>query len=258
MVINLQNNSIWGIPPYTFWAGIGLACSIIMFFYLLYDSKRIIDKQLFVFIWGIVGVLLGAKLFGCIKNLLVALYYDRPLTAEIIGSSGLVYYGGLTGFLLCSSGAILVFYKKMDAGLINLLAIVIPLFHGFGRIGCLFAGCCFGMEYTGPFSVTYMSLSGEFRSCFPVQIVESFGEWLVFLILFAIYKTSRSMCRNLMKIYLIIYAVLRFILEFVRGDTIRGIFGIFSFSQYISLGIMIIFVLFQTASIIGKNKEIKK
>ena len=87
MTIDLQNNYIWGIPPYAFWIGIGLLCSIIMFFYLLYDSGIKIDKQLFIYVCGIVGVIVGAKLFGCIKNLLLALYNLEPITVEVINVS---------------------------------------------------------------------------------------------------------------------------------------------------------------------------
>ena len=98
MTIDLQNNYIWGIPPYAFWIGIGLSCSVILFFYLLYDNEIKIDKQPLIYVCGIVGVIVGAKLFGVIKNFLLTLYNQEPLTVEILGSAGLVFYGGLLGF----------------------------------------------------------------------------------------------------------------------------------------------------------------
>lgn len=253
MTIDLQNNYIWGIPPYAFWIGIGLLCSIIMFFYLLYDSGIKIDKQLLIYVCGIVGVIVGAKLFGCIKNLLLALYNLEPITVEVINNSGLVFYGGLMGFLLCTSIAIYLSYQRFDIELMNLIVITIPLFHGFGRIGCLFAGCCFGVEYTEILSVTYIYNPQEIKSCFPTQIIESFFEFILFVSLFMLHKKNKK--KNLLTIYLATYAVFRFALEFMRGDTIRGLFGQLSFSQYISLVILTI-LLFLT--IIQNKKTVRR
>ncbi len=241
MTIDLQNNYIWGIPPYAFWIGIGLSCSVILFFYLLYDNEIKIDKQPLIYVCGIVGVIVGAKLFGVIKNFLLTLYNQEPLTVEILGSAGLVFYGGLLGFLLCTSIAIFWMYRRFDMALINLIVITIPLFHGFGRIGCLFAGCCFGAEYTDFLSVTYIQSPQEIRSCFPTQLVESIFEFAIFITLFIVHKKNKE--KNLLKIYLATYAVFRFALEFMRGDTIRGLFGQLSFSQYISLLILTILLL---------------
>ena len=233
MTIDLQNNYIWGIPPYAFWIGIGLSCSIILFFYLLYDNGIKIDKQPLIYVFGFFGVVVGAKLFGVTKNFLLAVYNQEPLSTEIFSNAGLVFYGGLSGFLLCTALAILWMYRRFDLNLMNLIVITIPLFHGFGRIGCLFAGCCFGKEYTGLFSVTYIHSPQEIISCFPIQMVETLLEFVTFFALFGIYKNKKEI--NLLKIYLATYATFRFILEFMRGDTIRGLFGQLSFSQCISI-----------------------
>lgn len=232
MIIDLQNNYIWGIPPYTFWAGIGLLCAIILFLYLLYDSKIKIEKKLLIYAFGIFGVVIGAKVFGIIKNLLLALYNQKPCTIEILNNSGLVFYGGLTGFLLCTTTSMFLIYRTLNWSLINLIVITIPLFHGFGRIGCLFAGCCFGIEYSNFLSVTYI-YQQEIKTYFPTQIVESIFEFVLFLLLFLIHRKDK--CRNLLNIYLIAYSVFRFFIEFLRGDSIRGIFWHLSFSQYLSI-----------------------
>lgn len=253
MTIDLQNNYIWGIPPYAFWIGIGLSCSVILFLYLLYDNEIKIDKQLLIYVCGIVGVIVGAKLFGVIKNFLLTLYNQEPLTVEILGSAGLVFYGGLLGFLLCTSIAILGMYRRLDMALINLIVITIPLFHGFGRIGCLFAGCCFGTEYTDFLSVTYIHSPQEIRSCFPTQLLESIFEFAIFITLFIVHKKNKE--KNLLKIYLATYAVFRFALEFMRGDTIRGLFGQLSFSQYISLLILTILLLL---TIIHNTRNVRR
>lgn len=238
MIINLQNNYVCGIPPYAFWIGVGLSCSLILFFYLLYDNGMKIDKQPLIYVGGAVGVIVGAKLFGVIKNLLLALFNREPLTTEILNSAGLVFYGGLMGFLLCTSITLILMYRRLDIELMNLIVITIPLFHSFGRIGCLLAGCCFGADYTGFLSVTYICNPQEIRSCFPTQIIEAVFEFILFNVLFIVNKRNTE--KNLLKIYLATYAVFRFTLEFMRGDTIRGVFGQFSFSQYISLAVLTI------------------
>lgn len=236
MTIDLQNNSIWNIPPYTFWVGVGVMVSLVAFWGLLYFNGIRIRKQYLVYFIGAFGVLLGARLFGCLKNLLLTYYNHEPLSNEIIKKSGLVYYGGLMGFLLFSSIGIKLIYRKYDGELMNLIAITIPLFHGFGRIGCLLGGCCFGVDYTGPLAVTYLYGSQKASSCFPIQAVESLFEFLIFAVLIILSKNKKL---NLLKIYLAIYAGLRFVLEFVRGDVIRGIFWKLSFSQYISILVFI-------------------
>lgn len=248
MIIDLQNNYIWGIPPYAFWIGIGLSCSIILFLYLLYDNGIKIDKQPLIYVCGAIGVIVGAKLFGIVKNLLLTLYNQEPLTIDIFSNAGLVFYGGLMGFLLCTSIAILVMYRRYNKELMNLIVITIPLFHGFGRIGCLFAGCCFGAEYTDFLSVTYIYNPQEIKVCFPTQMIESIFEFVLFIALFTVNKKNKRI--NLLKIYLAVYAIFRFALEFMRGDTIRGLLGPFSFSQYISLAVLAILL----CSSINKGK----
>lgn len=252
-MIDLQNNYIWGIPPYTFWACIGIACSIIFFLFLLYRNDIKIEGQLLIGVMGIGGMLLGAKVFGCIKNIITALYYQKPITSEVIRNSGLVYYGGLIGFLLFSCIAIWVFYHKFDLGLMNLVVITIPLFHSFGRIGCLFAGCCFGMEWNKGFTINYIYDSQKIVSRFPTQLIESACELLIFFFLLNICK--KNLHRNLLKMYLFIYACVRFILEFTRGDEIRGIWNGLSFSQYISIAIIILIISLSTISTIKIRRK---
>lgn len=237
MTIDLNNNYIWGIPPYMFWSGAGLLCAIILFFYLLYDSKIKMKHQLLIYVYGSFGVIVGAKLFGVIKNILFALYHQEPWTIEILSNAGLVFYGGLAGFLMCTVISIFLIYRTFQWTLMNLIVITIPLFHGFGRIGCLFSGCCFGIEYFDFLSITYTYAEQKIRSCFPTQIVESMFEFVLFITLFLIYRKDK--CRNLLKIYLAVYSVFRFFIEFLRGDSIRGIFDPLSFSQYISIAIII-------------------
>lgn len=87
---------------------------------------------------------------------------------------------------------------------------------------------------------------------FPVQLVESISCLVIFIILIIIEKKKES--APLLEIYLLSYAVVRFLLEFLRGDTIRGIFWFLSTSQWISLAITATVIVTE----VRKNRTINK
>lgn len=151
---------------------------------------------------------------------------------NLLFNDGYVFYGGLFGVLLT-----IILYakisKKYDAeNLFSLVAPAIPLFHCFGRIGCFLAGCCYGYELSQPVMVNGLSFTR-----FPTQIMEALFEALLFITFIILEKHRRN--APLLKIYLTSYACFRFVIEFFRGDTIRGsLFGL-STSQWVSIIILL-------------------
>ena len=116
------------------------------------------------------------------------------------------------------------------------VAIVIPLFHTFGRIGCFLGGCCFGVECK--FGITihnntlYPAINDVNR--LPIQLIEAGCNFILFWVLLFLYKKNKFQ-KRLLIVYLFAYPVIRFIDEFFRGDDIRGfLFGL-STSQIISI-----------------------
>ncbi len=116
------------------------------------------------------------------------------------------------------------------------LSLPMVVFHFFGRIGCFFGGCCYGRETDSVLGVIFpdniengIVHAGE--KCYPTQLFEAFLLLLIFIVL--LYAKHRF------KLYLFLYAVGRFFLEFLRGDE-RGssIFGL-SPSQTISIAILV-------------------
>ena len=108
--------------------------------------------------------------------------------------------------------------------------------HGFARIGCFLAGCCYGVECEFGFTAHGNDLVPAVNdvSRFPVQLLESLGCFLIFFLILYLYRKGKLTGR-LLFVYLGVYAVLRFCDEFLRGDAIRGfIFGL-STSQFISI-----------------------
>ena len=120
--------------------------------------------------------------------------------------------------------------------LMLILIPVVPLIHAIGRIGCLFAGCCYGMEYNGFGAITFHNslFAPNNVPLFPTQIIESICNIGIFAILLVTYKKYLVTYKTI-GLYFILYAIVRFILEFFRGDLIRGIYFSLSTSQWISI-----------------------
>ena len=110
-----------------------------------------------------------------------------------------------------------------------------PFAHAFGRLGCFMAGCCYGIPYHGPGAVVFPENSFALPGIrlFPVQLLES-GTLLVISLILGI-ATLRFASEYTIELYLILYGIDRFLLEYLRYDSGRGIYGPFSTSQWISL-----------------------
>ena len=177
---------------------------------------------------------LGAKLFGVLSLMSYRLGLGLPVSlASLIEDSGIVFYGGMLFFLLSADLAIrrFVLYKRASSW--GLVALVVPLFHGFARIGCYFGRCCYGVVADGAFFARF------FEHRLPVQLLESGFNFLLFgALLFLFYYRKRSRGK-LVRVYLWAYASFRFLIEFWRDDAVRGGIGPLSFSQWVSVCILI-------------------
>ena len=185
--------------------------------------------------FAMIGAIIGAKLLFIVVSIKEIIRLDLSFYAIIKG--GFVFYGGLIGGIL----GIYIYtrlYKLPTIDYFDAAASVVPLGHAFGRVGCFFAGCCYGMPYSGKFSVTYTTSSGLTPlnvPLFPVQLVEACLLLITFGILYTVsvkYAQKRGLTTVL---YIFIYSIIRFILEFFRGDKERGGIGFLSTSQIVSL-----------------------
>lgn len=192
----------------------------------------------------LIGAWVGAKLlfliisFDDVVNLFKVYPFQIALNKILTG--GYVFYGGLIGGSI-SLFITLKIQKKNIFDYINIYAVVLPLGHAFGRIGCFVSGCCYGIEYNGPLSYTYSQAMDANTplgvSLLPIQLIESFTLFIVFIILLLTYlKCNNKKLPSVLYCY--IYPTLRFILEFFRGDRERGIW-LLSTSQWISLFIIL-------------------
>ena len=117
----------------------------------------------------------------------------------------------------------------------------IALGHVVGRFGCFFAGCCFGKPTTLPWAVTFTNAFAAQNvgtpigvPLHPVQIYEAAIEAVILGFLLLTERRGRRFEGRTFWLYMLLYAISRFILEFFRGDE-RGVVGMLSTSQFISV-----------------------
>ncbi len=223
------------IPLYgiCFFCGIAVAAGIGIF---LVKRRRIV---FFDFtcgaVYAMIGAILGAKLLFLLVSWKKIMELGLPLEAVLKG--GFVFYGGLLGGAL----GLFIYGKQFKTDIrdyLDICATVLPLGHAFGRVGCFFAGCCYGIHYEGIGSFTYTDPTSTStplnEPLLPIQLIESFFLLLLFATLMLLFfKIDKK--GLVAMVYIIAYAVLRFILEFFRGDVERGAFLNLSTSQWISL-----------------------
>lgn len=255
------------IPTYS-------AAFMVGFLLLIILARKIspeyhVDKHdvTYASIYAAIGILIGSKIFYfltklpyIVKNFTVftALWNKSPLAAVNYCFGGLVFYGGLIGAVL---GAYIYCrqYKLSFLPFLDIFPPLIPLAHGFGRLGCFLSGCCYGIEYHGFGSVQfpYNELAPELSAVprVPVQLIEACANFIMFIILYAIQRRKCTKPGQLMGIYLLYYTVVRYLLELLRGDVIRGKIGIFSTSQLISLLLVPIAIILIRGRYIAKKKH---
>lgn len=218
------------IPSYFAMAVIGFCCALTLAYYRNLKISLNWGVYYLSIVTMTVAMVIGGKLVFVITEIpdIIADFSFSGLLIRFI-DSGIVFYGGLYGAVL--GGYIFARISRINTDkLFNLFMPSVVLFHAFGRIGCLLAGCCYGIECA--FGITYPNEPGVIR--FPVQPIESLCEFAILAILLAAEKKYPQKIRML-PLYLVLYASVRFILEFFRGDEIRGTFGGISTSQWISL-----------------------
>lgn len=183
-------------------------------------------------IWCVLGGFLGSKILYFItdmKNIIA----DPSRVLDI--ADGWVVYGGIIGGIF----AAMLYSKIKNLKFLAYFDLLIPsvaLAQGFGRIGCFLAGCCYGMETDSSIGITFHDshYAPNGVSLLPTQLISSGLDFLHFLVLIWFAKRKKA-DGQVGAMYLILYSIGRFVLEFFRGDLIRGSVGSLSTSQFISI-----------------------
>jgi phosphatidylglycerol:prolipoprotein diacylglycerol transferase len=202
----------------------------------LYPLERI---DIFVaYVLAGFGALVGGKLFGVIQGfpLFVQLHASAGLSFfDYAVQTGMVYYGGFIGCVLLI-GLFSVLYKIPYWDILDTLLPSLPLAQAFGRIGCFLVGCCYGVPYEHGIVMNASPFISHNDPLLPVQLIESASVAGLFLLMMLFGKKARPPGK-LLGVYMTGYAVIRFILEFFRGDLIRGVYGVLSTSQWVSIAV---------------------
>lgn len=196
------------------------------------DPERVLDMGIYLLLAAIVGS----------RLLYVAISWQefqaKPLDVFAIWKGGLVFYGGLIGAVAVGIWYVrrhqLPVWKTAD-----ILAPYIALGHMFGRFGCFFAGCCYGAPTLSSLGIIFndpRSLAPLGIALYPTQLFEAGGEFMNFLLLLMLYR-HKKFDGQVFWLYPALYSMLRFVVEFFRGDAARGIWfgGVISTSQIIAV-----------------------
>ncbi|PKM59946.1 MAG: prolipoprotein diacylglyceryl transferase [Firmicutes bacterium HGW-Firmicutes-4] len=232
----------YAIPTFGIMFLIGTGCGFLLAIPAAKKYQIATMDAMFFGLFGIIGGIIGAKLLYIIVDLpnLIA----SPETALIrLATGGAVFYGGLIGGIM--GGYFYTHIYHLDA--IHFFDIAVPclaLAQAFGRIGCFFNGCCYGIPYEGPGAVHYPvgAYPPSGIGLFPAQLSESAFLLVLTLLLMAVLWRSNTPGFT-SGFYLVASGLFRFINEFFRADP-RGAIGFLSTSQFISLLIIGLGILF--------------
>jgi len=252
-----------GVFAYGLCIGVGILVCLLVFF--LYTKKIGMPNKVqdFSFVAAIVGIATGflfAKLYQAFYEYLETGIFD-------FYNSGMTVMGGLIGGAICFLAAYFgfgaLYFKGKEKNmhiehfskLINVAPLCILVAHGFGRIGCAFAGCCHGTfvgwEYTfgsiprSTYNVTtgVTTWHGYFTA---IPLYESAFLFATFIVLSILLLKKNN--KYIMPLYLICYGVWRIFIEFFRTDSRGAVVLGLQPSQwqsilFIVLGVALIFII---------------
>ncbi len=222
------------LPSYGVMAFTGAFFAMIFLFFRLERYEIEFTDFLKLLVLSIAGIAAGSKVMFALTQIpwLIENFSFKNLIL-LIPQSGFVYYGGLFGML-----AALRFVYRADSDrrhrVFGLILPAIPLFHAFGRIGCMMAGCCYGKPLSQAIHLGFL----EFDRI-PVQLIEALFEFFLFIIFYLMERNDAKLYS--LENYLVLYAIFRFAIEFFRGDEVRGLWAAgLSTAQLVSIIIMIV------------------
>ena len=198
------------------------------------NGARVMDLGIYL----IIAALVGAKLMLVVVDFKYFLAQPRELMS--IARAGGVFYGGLIAALAVA----LVLVRRYQLRIwttADLFAPGIALGHVVGRFGCLLAGCCYGRPTDLPWGITFTSPLAASNvgtplgvPLHPTQLYDAGAELLILIMLLFTERRGRTFEGRTFWLYLLLYGVSRFVIEFFRGDDRGMMFGV-STSQVVSI-----------------------
>ena len=200
-------------------------------------------------VYLLVGGVLGSRVAYVIEHWSVE-FAAHPFDVVKVWQGGLMFYGGLILDIAVFFAWCFARREKM-LEVSDLLTAVIPIGHAFGRVGCFFYGCCYGRQSDAAWAVAFPRGSPAWHEqaqaglvqwsaaaslpVLPTQLVEAFALLALFAVMLVAYRRFHAALPGFSTgCYLSGYAVVRFCMEFFRGDP-RAAVGGLSIGQTLSL-----------------------
>ena len=256
------------VSSYSLCAIVGLLVSSFLAYWLGRRFNFAVEKIVFVVLWIVSGVVLGGHLLYGITHYDVLIHMFKNFSElgfkqiwNILKAvfGGMVFYGGF----ICSIFTLKIYAKRLGepkkTAIMDIYAVCVPLFHCFGRIGCFLGGCCYGVESEFGFTVTDNQLVPDINGVrrLPIALIEAYFNLLLFTLFLKVFRSERFKGR-IIYLYMFFYSIIRFNVEFYRGDEIRGIWFGYSTSQWISIVLFAISFLYFVFHLKTTFKEIFK
>ncbi len=228
-----------GINIYMY--GIMIAVGILGAFVVLFGYGKLLGIKEsfldFIFYDALVSIAVGfgaAAVFQATYN-----YIENP-DAGFDLTSGITFIGGFIGGALCFLAIYFIFRRRLEGRLIDAISMIpccITVGHAFGRVGCFFAGCCYGKATDGIFGVEFHPASpAPPYPVHPTQLYEALFLFLLFGVCTLLVLKFRF--KHNLSVYFIGYGIFRFLIEYVRADDRGQLVGGISPSQFWSLGLI--------------------
>ncbi|MEM1026214.1 MAG: prolipoprotein diacylglyceryl transferase [Myxococcota bacterium] len=240
--------SVFGLPlpSYAVMMMVGYVAALLMVLGLSrrapgVDRAQVVDLFIVMLVSSVIGAKLGHVLFeapghvaadGHVIESLPELLREDPLHVLRLGEGGYVWYGGMIGALLM---AVFYFRRRPQLNALlysDLFAPAVMVGAAFGRMGCLMAGCCYGVPTELPWGMAFPATEGQLVH--PTQLYDAtFAALLGAGLAWAFAR--RHFDGQIIAVLLLLYPLARFSTEVFRGDPERGTVGPGSTSQALSV-----------------------
>ena len=230
-------NRLFSIGPFTVYMygvmiAVGVLTAVIVSMYRAKRRGLVPDEVLSFALYGIISGVVGAKLMYCLVHI-------REVIADpslLWNGNGMLVYGAIIGAI----GTLVLYCRKKKLDFFSYFDLIMPsisLAQGFGRIGCFFAGCCYGKETSSHFCLVFPegSLAPSGVPLWPTQLVSAGWHFLCAAILFT-YEKNPAHRRTVGIAYLTLFGIGRFVIDFFRGDKQNVVRGV-SLSQIGSIAV---------------------
>lgn len=224
--------------------GLMIAIGLIISFSILEFYLRKVKKHDVMAVTTLDMVLIAAIVIGLGGAILVQNFYEFIKNPnDFHFSTGMTFYGGLLfGAVSFFILYFLIIRKKCSSISEDFFTIApscICIAHGFGRIGCFLTGCCYGIESDMWFAVKFPGMTNK---VIPTNLFEAI--FLIVLGLVLIFLIYKKHAKYNFPIYLVVYGIFRFALEFVRGDERGNFVPGMSPSQFWSIVLIVLGIVY--------------